>query len=149
DEIEDEELMLADLVEQLGDRRLAPFLLEHLRRSPEEPPDSADRMMIVFARLRGDGQLKALAESYMEMDGYHLMEEEDEANRPEGGEESGEGSGEEAERELTEEEERAEQARYEARYEAAEKVAAQRRVELLRRFLSLADEQPAEPRAAP
>jgi hypothetical protein len=61
-ELSDADMELVNLVEELGDERLAPYLVSQLRRIAGDAPEFAESLIQTIARLINDEDLKRLAD---------------------------------------------------------------------------------------
>src|SRR5262249_57460095 len=63
-EIGEDDMELAELVQDLGDERLAPYLVSQLRRVADDAPGYAESLIRTIAQALNDEDLKQLADEY-------------------------------------------------------------------------------------
>ena len=83
-EFGEDDMELAGLVQELGDERLAPYLVSQLRRVADDAPGYAESLIRMIAWVLNDEDLKQLADDYDNAnmaDIFNKSENDDESDR--------------------------------------------------------------------
>jgi carboxypeptidase family protein len=80
-ELSESDMGLVNLIQELGDERLAPYLLSQLRRMADRAPRHAERLIWIIARIINDQDIKMLAHDYGDAAGYDKSEYDGESDQ--------------------------------------------------------------------
>jgi Carboxypeptidase regulatory-like domain len=81
-ELSEADMELVSVVEELGDERLAPYLVSQLRRVADDAPEFAESLIRTIARVINDEDLKRLADESRDAAIVALFEKIDHGNEP-------------------------------------------------------------------
>lgn len=141
-EIGDNDAPLVALLESWKDARLAPFLVAYLRKVSDNPPYFVEGLMMTVARLLDDKEITGLAQEYIKQSSYREVADDEEVAESDGAESEPEAAA-TAESEV----ETAESEESTAAEQPDKRTDAQRRSEMLLRFIARVENQ-AQPESA-
>jgi len=81
-ELSEADMELVSVVEELGDERLAPYLVSQLRRVADDAPEFAESLIRAIARVINDEDLERLADESRDAALVSLLEKIDHGNEP-------------------------------------------------------------------